>query len=118
MKDNEIDAMEQIGKLSPFTCPSCNGALWEVNDTPVLRFRCHTGHAYTADILEAEQAEATEDALYAAVRALEEKGRLARVIADRNRGTRDELARMYDETAEHSEQSADSIRRILRRAVS
>jgi two-component system, chemotaxis family, protein-glutamate methylesterase/glutaminase len=115
METNEIDAMQQIGKLSPFTCPSCSGALWEVSDTPVLRFRCHTGHAYTADILGAEQAEATEDALYAAVRALEEKGRLARAIAERNRGKRDELARMYEETADQSEGSADSIRQILRR---
>ena len=33
------------------TCPDCGGNLFEVNYGKVLRYRCHTGHAFTADSL-------------------------------------------------------------------
>lgn len=115
MKDNDIALMHQIGKLSPFTCPSCSGALWEINDTNVLRFRCHTGHAYTAESLSDDQADSTENALYAAVRALEEKGRLAQAIADRSRDQRPALAESFDQTARESVRNAEQIRGLLQR---
>src|SRR5437899_8216914 len=32
------------GKPSQFTCPDCNGTLWEIQDAEILRFRCRVGH--------------------------------------------------------------------------
>ena len=29
-----------------FTCPDCGGVLWQGAEGPVLRFRCHVGHAF------------------------------------------------------------------------
>ena len=115
MKDNDIALMHKIGKPSPFTCPSCSGALWEINDAHVLRFRCHTGHAYTAESLADDQTDSTENALYAAVRALEEKGRLAQAIADRSRDKRPALADSFALTALESERNANQIRGLLQR---
>ena len=115
MKDNDIALMHKIGNLSPFTCPSCSGALWEINDTHVLRYRCHTGHAYTAESLSDDQTDSTENALYAAVRALEEKGRLAQAIADRSRDKRPALADSFHQTALESERNANQIRELLQR---
>jgi two-component system chemotaxis response regulator CheB len=34
------------GPPSPYTCPECGGALWEVRRDQALGFRCHVGHAY------------------------------------------------------------------------
>ncbi|MBI3280330.1 MAG: chemotaxis protein CheB, partial [Acidobacteria bacterium] len=40
------------GKPSLYSCPECQGVLWELEDEDLLRFRCRIGHAYTADALE------------------------------------------------------------------
>ena len=47
------------GKVSVFTCPECGGALWQVDETGLIRFRCHVGHAYNGESLLAEQTEAS-----------------------------------------------------------
>jgi two-component system chemotaxis response regulator CheB len=40
-----------LGELSPFTCPECKGALVRITEGGLFRFRCHTGHGFTADAL-------------------------------------------------------------------
>jgi two-component system chemotaxis response regulator CheB len=46
-----IASVERIGKVSKLTCPDCHGALWEIRDDGMLRYRCHVGHAYSAESL-------------------------------------------------------------------
>jgi hypothetical protein len=71
----------EFGPPSALTCSDCGGALWEVEDGRVLRYQCHVGHQYAPDVLENEQRDAVDGALWNAVRVLEEhadlKGRLA-----------------------------------------
>ena len=55
LADMKIDDM--LGTPSRFTCPECHGALWEIEDGSMLRFRCHVGHAFTADTVLASQGE-------------------------------------------------------------
>src|SRR5262249_27452786 len=57
MMQRDINDMSKLGKLSPFTCPSCRGSLWELQDGELTRYRCHTGHAFSADSLLADQDE-------------------------------------------------------------
>jgi len=112
-----IDRMNRIGKLSPFTCPACHGSLWEVFDDYVLRFRCHTRHAFSAESLDAERGEESEGALFMALRSLEENARLARSVADRSRQrAHDRVARIYDDKASEADRSAEVIRHMLRHA--
>ena len=40
-----------LGELSQFTCPECRGALVRIKEGGMLRFRCHTGHGFSADAL-------------------------------------------------------------------
>jgi two-component system chemotaxis response regulator CheB len=75
-RDSQIEAMEQLGKPSSLTCPECSGTLWEIGRERPIRYRCHTGHAFTAKVLETLQRDAVEDALWSAVRALHEQERL------------------------------------------
>lgn len=65
--------LDAIGERSALTCPSCNGALWKLYDERPLRFRCHTGHAFSADSLEEANAQSVEDAIWSAIRAIHER---------------------------------------------
>jgi len=49
--------VEQIGTRTTYTCPECNGTLWQVQTDELPRFRCHVGHAYTAEAWEGAQTE-------------------------------------------------------------
>ena len=60
------------GKLTPFTCPDCHGALTQLIEGNLIRYRCHTGHAYTVSALLSEVTESVESMLYQAMRGLEE----------------------------------------------
>ena len=61
-----------MGKPSAFTCPDCNGTLWEMDDGGLLRFRCRVGHAFSGDGVRAGYTESVEAALWSAVRSLGE----------------------------------------------
>jgi len=72
-KDNAFEmGIMEMGELTPFTCPECHGALVRLEEGKIIRFRCHTGHAYTASSLLAEVTEYVEDALWQSMRAMEE----------------------------------------------
>lgn len=67
--------VQSIADPSVFACPDCHGVLFELKERGILRFRCHTGHAYSAESLLVALNEGIENALWSAVRAVEE-GRL------------------------------------------
>jgi two-component system chemotaxis response regulator CheB len=102
------------GPPSALTCPDCGGALWEQVEGEVIRYRCHVGHAYTADSMVGAHATLAEAALWTAVRALEEKAQLSRRLAERSqsRGL-DWLARRYTEAVQSAELGSDAIRHLL-----
>ena len=79
----EAPVKHRQGKPSAFACPECSGVLWEIEEGELLRFRCRVGHAYTADALRLALSDETEDALWAAMRALEEKAALLRRMSNR-----------------------------------
>jgi two-component system, chemotaxis family, protein-glutamate methylesterase/glutaminase len=63
---------------SQYTCPECHGSLWEIRDGDLVRYRCRTGHAYSPEMLASEQTHSVEEALFTALRALEENASLLR----------------------------------------
>ncbi len=71
------------GKPSSYACPDCHGVLWEVQEDDLLRFRCRVGHAFSPESLLASQSDALEDALWTALRALEESAALADRLGER-----------------------------------
>ena len=78
--------MNALGRLVPFTCPDCGGNLWEVNSGKLLRFRCHTGHAFTADALLHSSQHKLEETLWVALRMMEERRNLLTSMASRGEG--------------------------------
>ena len=64
--------VERLGPPSPLACPECHGVLREVTEGARIRFRCHTGHAYSTESLLAEIDAAIEVSLWNAIRATQE----------------------------------------------
>jgi two-component system chemotaxis response regulator CheB len=62
----------ELGELTPLTCPECTGALISIKEGKLIRYRCHTGHAFTASTLLAETTKTVEDSFWKAARSLEE----------------------------------------------
>jgi len=79
-------ASEGVGKPSVFACPECHGVLWELNEGRFKRYRCRVGHAYTPASLKTEMDQSGERALWAAMRALEEKAAMGRRMIDNAKG--------------------------------
>ena len=71
-----------VRSLSPFTCPDCSGVLSKLQDGGRIRFRCHTGHAYSADSLLASLTEKIEENLWSAARGIDENIMLLNHIGD------------------------------------
>ena len=109
-----IASVERLGRVSKLTCPECQGALWEINDEELLRFRCHVGHAFSAESLSDGQTEKLEVALWSAVRALEEQMILARRIVERARkANHNRAAALFERRAEEAERNSGVIRELL-----
>ena len=62
----------KFGELTPYTCPECHGALVRIREGDTSRFRCHTGHAYTASALLEGVMEESGELLWQVMRSLEE----------------------------------------------
>jgi two-component system, chemotaxis family, protein-glutamate methylesterase/glutaminase len=70
-----------FGPLSTLACPDCHGSMVEIREGDLLRFRCHSGHAFTLETLRLAQGEAWERTLYAAMRAQQGQAMLAGRLA-------------------------------------
>lgn len=109
LEDNAMEAgVMELGGPSPFACPDCHGVLLRLKGDGPMRFRCHTGHAYTADSLLSGVSEQVEHALWNSVRALEEGEMLLRHMAehlgdDRRHGDAGELLRRADDLHRRTE---------------
>src|SRR3954452_3279762 len=100
------------GPPTGFTCPECSGALWELRDGGLVRYRCRVGHTYSEDAMIESQGEAVESALWTALEVLEERGELLRRLAGRMEGKSRSAGRFQDAAREVSGR-ATLIRRAL-----
>jgi len=66
------------GEGTRYTCPDCGGVLFERREGLLERFECSVGHVFSIESLSSAQAEALENALWAAVRSLEDRAALLR----------------------------------------
>jgi two-component system, chemotaxis family, protein-glutamate methylesterase/glutaminase len=105
--------------ISPITCPECHGSLQEIVNGKLLRYRCHTGHAFTLETLSAAQADEWERALYGAYRAQQERALVVRRMADdafREGAMR--VAEGLQKRAASYDEGAELLRRLIAHANS
>jgi two-component system chemotaxis response regulator CheB len=95
-------------------CPECGGVLTERNAAGMLQWECRVGHRYSPDTLIDAQAESVESALWAAIRALNDRGILLRRMAEQaeKRGQTRSARRFRRQSESASEQA-----RIVRLAL-
>lgn len=102
------------GTPSVFTCPECHGTLFLVDEGDLERFRCRVGHGYSADSLLAGQSEALEAALWAALRALEERNDLAsRMAARANKLGQPKAAARFEARLRDGQTNVELLRQVL-----
>lgn len=83
---SNITDMQKLGTHSNFTCPDCGGGLWEIDTNGHKKYRCHTGHVYTALSLLDKQGEEMEESIWVSIRMLEERRNLLLNMSGREKG--------------------------------
>ncbi|HEY0334368.1 MAG TPA: chemotaxis protein CheB [Stenotrophomonas sp.] len=109
-----METLDQLGRPSKISCPECGGVLWELADTQPQRYRCHTGHGYTLRALDQAQVARMDEAIWTALRALQEREMLLRSVveAHRRQGVSEEVARVENEAA-HLARHAVQLQRLI-----
>lgn len=108
---SDLPSVEALGEQVPFNCPDCGGVLWKIADGKHLRYRCHTGHAFTSSVLLAQQTAKIEETLWVALRMFEERQNLL-VTMSKNDGNKSPSS--VSQRAKDSQIHIDRIRAMLK----
>jgi two-component system chemotaxis response regulator CheB len=104
-----------IGEPSSFSCPDCQGVMLELKDGKIVRFRCHTGHAYTADSFLETVSANVEKELWSSERAIEELVMLLNHLGDElERLGESESAGRYRAKAQNTQREADAVLELIK----
>lgn len=108
----ELDHMQKVGDLTPYTCPECGGVLWKTKNEPLTRYVCHTGHSFSPLSFLEGQAEVIENSLWAAIRYIQERIDILLKMAEtqRNEGR---SADEYEQKASEMKAHVVNIRRFV-----
>lgn len=102
----DMNELEKIGTRSNYSCPDCGGALWEIKDDVIPRYRCYTGHVFTGNVLLEKQAEELEESIWISIRMLEERRNLLQLMIKRHASVDDEennVSEKVEELGKHIE---------------
>jgi two-component system chemotaxis response regulator CheB len=101
----------KFSDLTPYSCPECHGVLSKLQNGNIVRYRCHTGHAYSSDTLMASLTEEIEDSLYNAIRGMDESIMLLNHIGDHlAEANQPKLAALYFKKAKETEERSQTVR--------
>ncbi len=107
---------DKPGRNSVFSCPDCNGVLWEIEEGNLLRFRCRVGHAYSPESMVAAHSDSLERALFTALRILEERMALRkRMLSQAKERRLAHLAEHFQTELQTLEKDTDALRAAIRR---
>lgn len=107
---SDLPSVETLGDQVPFNCPDCGGVLWQIKDGDLLRYRCHTGHAFTSAVLLSVQSAKIEETLWAALRMFEERRNLMATMSARPDG---KSSKVLSERSKDAQGHIDRIRAML-----
>jgi two-component system chemotaxis response regulator CheB len=108
--------MDKIGRRSVLACPDCHGVMWEIEEGNLVRYRCHVGHAHTAESMRYALDENLTRALAAALRALDERVALAEKLRDKAIESQHKLSvDLWQRRVEETQRDAEIIRESIMR---
>jgi len=108
---SDVAQVNGLGRQVPYNCPNCGGVLWEMDNPDIERYRCHTGHSFTAVALLTSQTEKIEETLWTSLRMFEERKNLLTNMAQtqiRQKG-KDSYAQRAKETEVHIERIREML---------
>jgi two-component system, chemotaxis family, protein-glutamate methylesterase/glutaminase len=108
---SDVAQVNGLGNQVPYNCPNCGGVLWEMDNHGVERYRCHTGHSFTAAALLTIQSEKIEETLWISLRMFEERKNLLNNMAQRE--SRPKGRQSYNQRATETEVHIERIREML-----
>jgi len=110
----EIDTWEKFGHQVPYECPSCGGALRESEKGKYSHLRCYTGHTFTYPSLYHEKTKKLEEALYVALRLLEERKKMSQRMAKMEKlNEKNFSAKILDEKTLQLQEHIECLRKVL-----
>ena len=101
----------QLGPLTRYTCPECNGTLVRLEDDSIVRYRCHVGHAYSEQTLLGQVTEQVDTALSQALRAIEDRMLLLRGF--KQQATIADVVERYAKLIAEDERMAQQVRALI-----
>jgi two-component system chemotaxis response regulator CheB len=111
---NAITNENRKGEPSVYACPDCKGVLWEIKEDELIRYRCRSGHGFSAESLAIQQGEVIENALWTALTTLEERASFLRKMASGARKNAHFLnTKYYEKRIKEAEENAEVLRKIL-----
>jgi two-component system chemotaxis response regulator CheB len=108
---SDISQVNTLGKQVPYNCPGCGGVLWKIDGPGKKRYRCHTGHSYTALALLTSQSEKIEEMFWISLRMFEERRNL--LMAMSLESATAALRRKHRQQAKETQGYIDRIRAML-----
>lgn len=113
MEEKESSSVMEFGELTPYTCPDCHGVLTSLKEGGRIRFRCHTGHAFSANSLLNGITESVEETMWSAIRNIQESVMLLNHMGDHfAEVNQPKLAALYFRKAKESEARANILKEV------
>jgi two-component system chemotaxis response regulator CheB len=110
---SSITNMEKIATHSNFTCPDCGGGLWKITNEKFGRYRCHTGHVYTDEVLLEKQNEQMEESVWISIRMIEERRNLLLNLISHDRTENTAITRDYQARADELGVHVERLKALL-----
>ena len=95
------------------TCPECGGALKRLEVGSIIKFGCHIGHSYTAEIMAKAQFDEMEKVMRAAVRSLNERAEFCLQMAEHNQSAEPDVAADWHAASKQALDRAYKLRDLV-----
>lgn len=109
----DIAYSEAFDRPTTVTCPDCGGALKKFQFDSIVKFGCHIGHTYTAEILATAQFDEMEKVMRAAVRFLNERAEFCLQMADFKGSSDPAVSREWDAASKQALDRAYRLRDLV-----
>jgi len=96
------------------TCPECGGAMSRDDIGTLSRYRCHTGHVFTSELLAEAQLAMIDQMLEGVFRSLKERAAICSALAARNGPVTASEAEGWSLAADEATDRAEVIEKLLK----
>lgn len=112
-KNGEMTESRTFERPLTVTCPECGGALKRSEIGSIVKFDCHIGHSYTAEIMATAQFDEMERVMRAAVRFLNERAEFCLQMAEHTRSTQSGASAEWDAASKQALDRAYRLRDLV-----